>query len=139
MIDVAKTRRNLLFGLFLLAAASFTTHFSLHSPLHPAEGQALPNLIASLLALLDAVWVTYLFSRKKTAAWGYLINGLIVIYGTLFMTHFGWSLAGGHGGSFFRYILHPTAPEILIAWADFFAGSVLYRLWFMEPKAETGG
>ncbi len=136
MIDVAKVRRNLLLGLFLLSAASVATHFSWHSPLSPPRAQALPNIMAFSLALLDLIGVTYLFSRKKTAAWGYLINGLLVIYGTVFMTHFGWSAIGGEGASLFQYILHPTAPETLIAWADFFAGSVLYRLWFMEPATK---
>lgn len=135
MVDVAKIRRNLLLGLFLLASASLITHFSWHPPLRAPEGRALANTMASVLTLLDAVWVTWLFSRKKTAAWGYLINGLLVIYGTVFMTHFGWSAVGGQASPF-RYLLHSMTPEIMILWADFFAGSVLYRLWFIEPAAK---
>jgi len=138
MIDVAKVRRNLLLGLFLLAAASLVTHFSWHSPVHPPDGLALPNRMASLLALLDVVGVTYLFSGKKRAAWGYLLNGLLVIYGTVFMAHFGLSAVSHRGGSPLEYLMIPTMPEILIAWADFYAGSVLYRLWFVEPKADSG-
>ena len=105
MIDVAKVRRNLLVGLFLLAAASVATHFSWHSPLNPPREQAFPNVAAFILALLDMIGVTYLFSRKKTAAWGYLVNGLLIIYGTVFMTHFGWSAISREGASFFQYIL----------------------------------
>jgi len=136
MINIVNVRRNLLLGLFLLATASAATHFSWHSPVHPPENLVFSNLTAFLLALLDMIGVTYLFSRKKTAAWGYLLNGLLIIYGTVLMTHFGWSAIGGKGSSLFQYLLHPTAPEILIAWADFFAGSVLYRLWFMEPTTK---
>jgi len=80
--------------------------------------------------------VTYLFSRKETAAWGYLLNGLIVIYGTVFMTHFGWSSVNASDGSLPDYLLHPNTPEICIAWADFCLGAVLYRLWFIEPQAK---
>ena len=51
------------------------------------------------------------------------------------MTHFGWSLIGGSGSHVLSHLYHATTPEIIIAWADFSLGAVLYRLWFIEPKA----
>jgi hypothetical protein len=135
MIDVSKIRRTLLIGMFLLAAGALAIHFNIHSPVDPPADLAFPNTAASVFALFDAAVVTWLFSRKKTAAWGYLFNGLLVIYGTVFMTHFGWSHNAGPDTSFFGYLYHATTPEIIIAWADFCLGAVLYRLWFIEPAA----
>lgn len=136
MTTVSNIRRTLLLGMFLLSAGGLVLHYSWHSPLHPLDGQGLPNSVAFSLNLLDAVLVTFLFSRKKTASWAYLLNGLLAVYGTVFMTHFGWSAIVGAGGSLFDFLLHPTAPEILILWADFFAGAALYRLWFVEPASK---
>jgi len=136
MIAIPKIRRTLLMGVFLLAAGSLAIHLTLHSPFHPPVGQRFTNSLASFFALLDAVLVTFLFSRKKTAAWGYLLNGLLVIYGTVLMTHFGQSHSTLFKGFPLSLLYHATTPEIIIAWADFCAGAVLYRLWFMEPAVK---
>jgi hypothetical protein len=135
-VDVSKIRTTLLLGLFLLAIGSLVIHTMIHSPFTSPESHLFPSSIAFLFGLIDALVVTFLFSRKKTAAWGYLLNGLLVIYGTVFMTHFGWGTIGGSESSFLRYIFHATTPEILIAWADFFVGAALYRLWFIPPPVK---
>jgi hypothetical protein len=79
-----------------------------------------------------------MFSKKETASWGYLLNGLIVIYGTVFMTHFGWAKMHSPGTPLYGYLFTSTSPEVIIAWADFFLGAVLYRLWFLNPSGKTG-
>lgn len=136
MIDVSKVRRTLLVGMFLLALGGLALHFRLHAPLDPPAGQGFPNSAAFFFSLFDAAVITWLFSRKKTAAWGYLFNGLLVIYGTVLMTHFGWSYIELSGRSLLSYLYHAVTPEIIIAWADFCFGVVMYRLWFMEPAAK---
>jgi hypothetical protein len=132
MVDVVKVRRTLLVGMFLLAAGALALHHNVHSPMDPPPGQAFSNAAAFIFVLFDAVVVTFLFSRKKTAAWGYLFNGLIVIYGTVLMTHYGWSHSSGADRSLFRYVFHITTPEVIMAWTDFCLGAVLYRLWHMD-------
>ncbi len=136
MEHVQRIRRLFLLGMFLLASGSLILHFNIHSPLHSPPGLVFSNRLVFALVLFDVVGVTWLFSRKDTAAWGYLFNGLLVIYGTVFMTYFGWSRIGDSGGSFLRYVFHATTPEIIIAWADFFVGAALYRLWFVEPAVK---
>jgi hypothetical protein len=42
--------------------------------------------LASVFPLVDVILVTILFMFRKTAAYGFLLNGLIVLYGTIFMT-----------------------------------------------------
>ncbi len=53
------------------------------------------------------------------------------------MTQYGWLQVHYREGTLLNYILHPTLPYLSVAWADFFAGAVLYKLWFVsepEPK-----
>jgi hypothetical protein len=140
MVDVAKTRRILLLAMFLLALGALMLHVNIHTPL-VEDGQTgtvklnFTNSVAAIFGLLDVVLVTFLFARKKTAAYGYLLNGMLVIYGTVFMTHCGIVKVGGPEVPIVNYIFHPVLPNVIMAWADFFAGAMLYKLWFMEaPK-----
>jgi hypothetical protein len=136
MVDVSRVRKTLLFGMFLLATGSLTLHLKVHPPLSAPPGMGFTNSVAGIFSLLDVVLVTYMFSRKETASWGYLFNGLIVIYGTVFMTHCGWAKIYSPETPFYQYLFTSTSPDVIIAWADFFMGAVMYRLWFMEPRAE---
>ena len=140
LIPIANVRRALLAAMFLFAAGSLALHFRIHSPFDsPSDGGlSFTNTTASVFALLDVVLVTFFFSRKKTAAWGYLLNGLIVIYGIVFMTHYGWAKFYISETPLYQYLLTPTSPYIIMAFSDFLLGYVLYNLWFMDPpkKAE---
>jgi len=132
---VTNIRRVLLVAMFLFAAGSLALHFNIHSPFdNPGnEGLSFTNSTASVFAFLDVVLVTFLFSRKKTAAWGYLFNGLIVIYGIVFMVHCGWAKIYTPETPIYQYLFTPTSPYIIIACTDFLLGYVLYNLWFMDP------
>jgi len=135
LIPVANIRRVLLIAMFLFATGSLALHFRIHSPFdNPgSEGLSFTNSTASVFAFLDVVLVTFLFSRKKTAAWGYLLNGLIVIYGVVLMVHCGWAKAYSPETPFYQYVFTTTSPYVLIACTDFLLGYVLYNLWFMDP------
>ncbi len=137
MIDVSRIRHMLLAAMFLLALGALVIHYGIHSPINGDGKLNFTNAMASLFPLIDLILVTWLFSRKSTAAWGYLINGLIVIYGTVFMTHCGWAKVYSPETPLWRYILTPTSPDIVIAWADFFMGAVLYKLWFLPATPKS--
>lgn len=136
MIEISIVRRMLLAAMFLLALGALLIHFTIHPPFESGK-VSFTNSMASLFPLIDVVLVTWFFSRKNTAAWGYLLNGLIVIYGTVFMTHCGWAKVHTPDTSLWGYILTPTSPDIVIAWADFFMGAVLYKLWFHPAPPKT--
>ena len=129
-------RHLLLVGLFLLAAGSLSIHLKIHSPfyIHGPGEIYFTNSVASLLSFIDLFGVTFLFSRKKTAAWGYLLNGLIVIYGTVMMAHWGWTQFHPPGSPVTLLLSAPTSIGIGMAWGDFTLGAILYRLWFVRPK-----
>ena len=135
LVPVSNIRRVLLVAMFLFAVGSLSVHFKVHSPFdNPgSEGLSFTNSTASVFAFLDVVLVTFLFSRKKTAAWGYLFNGLIVIYGIVLMVHCGLAKAYTPETPLFQYLFIPTSPYIIIACTDFLLGYVLYNLWFMGP------
>jgi len=126
--------------MFLFAAGALAIHFKIHSPFDNPVGKGLSftNSSASIFAFLDVVLVTFLFSRKKTAAWGYLFNGLIVIYGIVLMVHCGWAKAYSPETPLYQYLFTPTSPYVILACTDFLLGYVLYSLWFIDPakKAE---
>jgi hypothetical protein len=126
------TRRALLFALFLLALGGFLLHYRIHpfwvaDKLDPGTFHFKGNFfLANLFPFIDVVLVTILFLSRKTVMYGYLLNGLIVIYGTIFMAHF--SIAGfmAQGIPPSQWIMKSLLPDIIIAWADFFVGKALY-------------
>jgi hypothetical protein len=131
----AESRKALLTALFLMALAALLLHLRIHPVFAPDKanpGQMLfrPSFIpATLLPLLDVFVVTALFASRRTAVYGHLFNGLIVIYGTVLMGHF--SIAGllPKDPALTDWILKSTFPDIALAWADFAIGAVLYRSW----------
>lgn len=139
MSSAKQDRRALLAALFLMAISGVLLHTRIHPfmaplPQGPPERLVfrLSFLSATILPLLDAVVVTWLFSIKRTAVYGYLLNGLIVIYGTVLMAHF--SIAGllAQSAPLRDWIFKTTLPDIGLAWADFFVGKALYSAWMKQ-------
>jgi hypothetical protein len=60
--------------------------------------------------------------------YGYLLNGLIVIYGTVFMAHFSIAEISVKSLPPEAWFLKSTLPDIGIAWGDFFVGKSLYDM-----------
>ena len=130
------SRRLLLGALFLMALGALMLHLRIHPFLAPDKsnpGTMLfrPSFVAaSLLPLMDLVLVTALFCARGTAVYGHLLNGLIVVYGTVLMTHFMIAKLGPAGAPLMDWLLwKSTLPDIALAWADFLVGALLYRSW----------
>ena len=121
-------RRSLLFALFLLALCGLIFHYRIHP--FVVDGHFSGTFfLASIFPLVDVVLVTILFLSRKTAIYGYLLNGLIVIFGTIFMAHF--SIAGLIADPVppSQWITNSLLPDIGLAWADFFVGKALYDFY----------
>ncbi len=84
------------------------------------------NFMSALFPLLDVFAVTVLFLSRRTAAYGYLLNGLIVIFGTIFMAHFSLAEVITKSLPYDALIFKSTLPDILLAWGDFLIGKALY-------------
>ncbi|MFA6054143.1 MAG: hypothetical protein WC769_02085 [Thermodesulfovibrionales bacterium] len=128
-------KNTLLIALFLLAVSGLMLHYRIHNfmvadALHPGnlifDGTRFP---ATLFPVIDVVLVTALFMSRKTAVYGYLLNGLIVIYGTIFMAHFSISEMIAKSVPLSSMLLKSTLPDIGIAWGDFFVGKALYDMY----------
>ena len=87
------------------------------------------RFLATLFPLVDVILVTALFMSRKTAVYGYLLNGLIVIYGTIFMAHFSISEMIVKSIPLSSMLFKSTLADIGIAWGDFFVGKALYDLY----------
>lgn len=128
-------RRSLLCALVLLSLAGFMLHYKLHpfmvaDTLNPgAFVFNWTNFFASPFSMIDVILVTILFLSRKTAVYGYLLNGFIVIYGTILMGHF--SIARLMTNPFLpsQWLMNSLWPDIGLAWADFFVGKALYDFY----------
>ena len=133
------TKRGLFFALILLAVSGLMLHYRIHNfmvedKLRPGVFAFDPTRFLSFIfPLLDVVVVTALFTSRKTAVYGYLLNGIIVIYGTVFMAHFSLEFFIAKSIPARDWALNSTLPDIGIAWGDFFVGKALYELYMKEP------
>jgi hypothetical protein len=128
-------KQTLLLALFLLAGSGLALHYRIHNFMVPVKtdpgGLVFDGtkFLASLLPLLDVVLVTALFTSRRTAPYGYLLNGLIVIYGTVLMGHYSIAEMTAKAIPLEAMIMRSTLPDIGIAWGDFFVGKALYDMY----------
>ena len=128
------TRKILLISLFLIAVSGLMLHYRIHNfMVVDAQSPGFRRFdgtmfLSFLLPLIDVVVVTLLFVYRKTAVFGYLLNGLIVIYGTVLMTHFSIAELTSKAAPAADWFLKSTLPDIGICWGDFFIGKALYDL-----------
>lgn len=127
-----KTKGVLLTALFLLAVSGLALHYRIHNfMVADAVNPAIvrfdsTRFLAFLFPLMDVVIVTTLFASRKTCVYGFLLNGIIVIYGTVLMAHFSIAQLSAKSAPVEDWFLKSTLPDIGICWADFFIGKALY-------------
>ncbi len=125
-------RKLLILTLFLLAISGFLLHYRIHpfmipDKIDPSVKHFSPTyFLASFLPMVDVLLVTLLFMSPRTAVYGYLLNGLIVIYGSVLMIHFSINYFMVTNIPPTDWIIKSTLPDVGIAWGDFFVGKVLY-------------
>ncbi|HVO85221.1 MAG TPA: hypothetical protein VMU60_12425 [Syntrophobacteria bacterium] len=113
----------------------------LHLRIHPVS-QNPSNLVAPLAGILGVVAVPLLFACKSLVEYGYVLNGMLVIVGTITMLHF--SLAHWPVPTTFETVILKTLlADIALLWANFFVGKALFDLEFFgydsrrEKKGKT--
>lgn len=90
------------------------------------------RFLSFIFPLIDVIVITALFTSRKTSVYGYLLNGMIVIYGTVFMAHYSIAEFTAKGVPPEEWFAKSTILDIGIAWADFFAGKALYEIHLRE-------
>lgn len=125
-------KKVLLAALLLLSISGIMLHYRIHKFMVP--DRTVPSayvidstkFLAFLLPLIDVVVVTGLFLSRRTAIYGYLLNGLLVIYGTILMSHYSIAEIMARGIPPADWLIKSTLPDIGISWADFLVGKILY-------------
>jgi hypothetical protein len=131
----------LLTALVLLAVGGLLLHYRIHyflvaDKLHPGQTRFIGSLfLASFFPAIDVVLVTALFLSRKTAVYGYLLNGMLVIYGTILMAHFSIAQMIAKSIPLQSMLLNSTLPDIAVLWADFFVGKALYDFYTKRGAA----
>ena len=125
-------KNHLLTALFLLALSGLLLHYRIHNFIVSDSLSPGTNVIDStkflsfLFPLIDVVVVTALFSSRRTFVYGFLLNGIIVIYGTVFMAHYSIAELTAKPTPITDWFIKSTLPDIGITWGDFFIGKALY-------------
>ncbi len=116
----ASLKMLLIFALIVMAAGGFLLHLRIH-PYSVNHS----NLVAILSGILSIVVVPLLFSFKRSVSFGYVLNGMLVIIGTVAMAHF--SLAHFPETLSIESLFTKTLfADILILWGNFFVGKALF-------------
>jgi hypothetical protein len=131
-------KRALLTALVLCAGVALMIHYMIHPYMVPdpsKPGTLIFNstkFLSFILPLADLILVTIFFLRRKTAVYGYLLNGLFVIYGTILMAHFSLAFFSSKSIPPEAWFFKSTLPDIALSWVDFFIGKALYDLYHQK-------
>ncbi len=115
-------KNTLIAGLFFLSLGGWLLHLRIHPV---AKNPA--NLIPFISGFLSVFCVPLFFCFRPTIALAYILNGFLVIFGTITMAHF--SLAHfPNPVTISDIILTSTFADIAILWAKFALGKALFSL-----------
>ncbi|MEI8243664.1 MAG: hypothetical protein WCI17_10390 [bacterium] len=112
----------LLASLVLISLGGFLLHLRIHPPLEHSY-----NFIPYVAGLLGMLLVPCLLSSRKTLDAGYILNGLLVIVGTITMAHFSFT-HWPKTTTFQTVLCQTTLADILILGAKLFIGKAVYDL-----------
>ena len=112
----------LIAGLILLSLGGLLLHLRIHSP-----AEDFTNKIPFIIGIISLVVLPVMFFFKKTVPYAYVLNGMIVIIGTITMAH--QSLAESLKEITLSAILFRTTfADIMILFTKFAIGKALFEL-----------
>jgi hypothetical protein len=128
MMQRQKLRLLLVVGLAFVSFGGWL----LHGRIHPPSKLGL-NTIPFIAGLVSMTVVPLMFLFRKTVAYAYVINGMLVIIGTITMTHF--SLAHPPERLTFASVIGRTLfPDIAILFVNFLLGKVIFELELLKGE-----
>jgi len=115
-------KTTLIIALIAVSLGGLMLHIRIHSAAtNPA------NMIPVLAGILSIIAVPLLFAYRSTIHYGYMINGMLAILGTIIMAHFSitnWPVPA----TFATVMLKTLLADILILWTSFFIGKAIFDL-----------
>lgn len=128
MVQKDKLRVLLITGLFLVSLGGWLLHVRIHPPFKLAA-----NYIPFIIGLVSCTIIPAMFLFRKTTAYAYVINGMMVIIGTITMTHF--SLVHLPVHITYRTIFTGTLlADIAILMTNFALGKSLFELEMLKSE-----
>jgi hypothetical protein len=132
MVQKNKLRVLLVTGLFLVSLGGWLLHVRIHSP-----SKLDANYIPFIIGLLSWTIIPAMFLFRKTTAYAYVINGMMVIIGTITMTHF--SLVHLPAHITYRTPFTGTLlADIAILMTNFVLGKSLFELEMLKTEETPG-
>jgi len=112
----------LMAALFVLALGGFLLHVRIHSvAANPS------NVVPVIAGILSIILVPLLFAYKKTVQYGYVLNGMMAILGTITMAHFSFA-HWPEPPSLVSIATKTLLADIFILWTIFLVGKALFEL-----------
>lgn len=118
--DVLKS--TLIFGFICLAAGGWWIHYYYH-PLATGFGY-----VPFVSGLISIVVLPIMFCFRPTLSYAYVINGMLVILGTITMTHFSLVKLGSPFG---------LIANIALLWGKFAVGKAIFDLDFIKTDQDV--
>lgn len=128
MVQKHKVRLLLVAGLFFISLGGWLLHMRIH-PLYKLPANWVP-FFAGLISV-TAIPVMFLF--RKTLAYAYVINGMLVMIGTITMAHFSFA----HPPDQIRFqtlVMGTMFPDILMLFTNFMLGKALFELEMLKAE-----
>jgi hypothetical protein len=124
-------KMTLILGLFAVCLGGWLLHLRIHPPeKNPAY------LIPFFSGMISVFALPLLFWFRRTVNLGYILDGFLVIIGTITMTHF--SIAHFEGQvTLTRLITGTLFADIAVLWSKFALGRALYLLEFLKADTDS--
>jgi hypothetical protein len=124
-------RAILILAIFFLALGGWLLHVRVHPPAADAE-----NYIPFVAGIISIFVVPVFFIFRSTTSFAYLLNGMLVIIGTITMAHFSiehhppvWTLK--------TIFLGTLLADIILLWGKFAVGKALFELELAVNQPDT--
>jgi hypothetical protein len=120
----------LLFALIFVALGGFLLHLRIHPPVNVPWNDAAPmawNIIPAISGAISLLVIIPLFFFRKTIPFGYVLNGMTAIVGTITMTQFSLS----HVPPVWTWtavLFQSLFPDVAVLWTKFAIGKALFEL-----------
>ena len=115
-------KTTLIIALVAISLGGLMLHVRIHEV---AKNPA--NIIPVIAGILSIIAVPWLFAFRSTIHYGYVLNGMLAILGTIIMAHFSiahWPVPATLGSVLLKTLL----ADILILWTAFFIGKAVFDL-----------
>ena len=124
-------KSTLIVGLIFLAFGGWLLHLRTHPPLMDSD-----NLVPFISGIVSILILPLLFWFRSTIAYAYVINGFLVILGTITMAHF--SIVHFNGPlSLAGILFNTTLADISLLWGKFVVGKALFDLELLRSDQDT--